>query len=76
MNEGIRRLNDMLKDENSAPLIYEKLKKSLPLKYSKVISQIQQQEKNHYRILRRIKMDLMKGGSLKWKKKRNLQLEN
>jgi len=58
MNLAIKLINEGLKDEKKAPKFYIKLKKALPYKYRVRIKKIQNQEKEHYKILKKIKKEL------------------
>ena len=58
-----KRLKDMMKDEKIAPHDYSKLKKLLPVKERSKITKIQKQERCHFRTLKEIKKELLKGGN-------------
>jgi len=55
-----KKLKEMMKDEKIAPHDYSKLKKLLPVKERGKITKIQTQERQHYKILKGIKKELLK----------------
>lgn len=58
MKLALRLLKEGRRDEKTAPKFYGRLKKALPYKYRKTITLIQNQEKRHYRILKKIEKEI------------------
>ena len=58
MKPVFKLLKEGRKEEKSAPKFYSRLKRALTYKYKGSISKIQCQEKEHYRILRKIEKEL------------------
>lgn len=71
MKRLLMLLKEGRKDEKSAPIFYAKLKSALPTKYRPKITYIQNQERNHYKILRKIQEEITE--EIKEKEKKGMK---